>query len=137
MEVIKILEKQTANSEFGFSRHFNAINVGDYLLSIQGSEGHYCSPRITQKVCSYDEMELAIIDKYGSMIYIRNCEKFLRFDRYDELLECSDGNDDNGCMVYGYVPVDLINDLYLFLMNDDVKCAGLKADSNPNSKNTI
>ena len=31
------------------------------ILSIQGSFGHYCSPRITQPYYKYDEMEFALI----------------------------------------------------------------------------
>jgi hypothetical protein len=43
--------------------HFAAIQIGHYVLSIQASEGHYCTPRQTlPKGTDYLSFELAIIN---------------------------------------------------------------------------
>jgi hypothetical protein len=92
---------------------FNSVKDGNYYLSVQGSQGHYCSPRETVDPDVYSQMEIAIINKKGKMINANKSSLLKKFERFDELMQRSDGC--NGAMVYGYVDVDLINDLYLFL----------------------
>ena len=87
-------------------RLFNHINTNSgYQLSIQCSEHHYCTPRELTGIKYYDEFELAIL-KEGKFAYPNILEKF---HRKDELDECYDGT------VFGYVPKDLVEDLYNYL----------------------
>lgn len=114
MTLITELQKQEEANSTKQCRMLKGIKVGKYTLSIQGSYGHYCHPRQTLPVADYLEMELAIINEEGSMISINNDNVFKKFSRYDELLTQADSLDTD-YTVYGYVPVDLINDLYCFL----------------------
>jgi hypothetical protein len=114
MKVIKELKKQAnANSKKEY-RKLKAVKAGKYMLSIQGSRGHYCSPRQTLPVDLYSDMELAIINKKGSMVSINRSKLFRKFKRYDELLDRADSLN-SSATVYGYVSVNLLNDLYCFL----------------------
>ncbi|WBC28391.1 hypothetical protein RPMD05_11 [Rhodobacteraceae phage LS06-2018-MD05] len=116
MEIIKLLEAQIENTNPDRFRYFKSIKAGKYTLSIQGSTGHYCTPRESLKASKYSSMEIAIMNK-NSMVSINLSSVFRKFSRYSELLECADSLGSKAA-VYGYVPVDLINDLYLFLTND-------------------
>ena len=117
MKIIEELEKQREkNYGVGDFRMLNAIKIGKYKLSIQGSKGHYCSPRETLPVERYDAMELAIINVERNMISINRSKLFRKFKWYNELLTHADGLNSKAT-VYCYVPVELINELYLFLGN--------------------
>lgn len=114
MKLIKELQKQeNANSKDQY-RKLKAVKAGNYMLSVQGSSGHYCSPRQTLPVGLYSDMELAIINKKGSMVSINRSKLFRKFKRYGELLDRADSLN-SGATVYGYVSVNLLNDLYCFL----------------------
>ena len=114
MKLIKELQKQeNANNTDNF-RILKAVKAGKYMLSVQGSSGHYCSPRQTLPVDMYSDMELAIINKKGSMISINRSKLLRKFKRYDELIERADSLN-SPATVYGYVSVSLLNDLYCFL----------------------
>ena len=116
MELIKELEKQDkANSKAEY-RMLKAVKAGNYKLSIQGSSGHYCSPRQTLPVNMYADMELAIFNKKGSMINANRSSKIRQFKRYDELIDRADSLN-SSATVYGYVSVSLLNNLYCFLNN--------------------
>ena len=114
MELINELQKQANANSTDQYRNLKAVKAGKYMLSIQGSGFHYCSPRMTLPVDIYAEMELAIINKKGAMVSINKSKLFRRFKRYDELLDRIDCPN-TGCAVYGYVSVNLLNDLYCFL----------------------
>ena len=114
MKLINELQKQKNADSKDQYRKLKAVKAGNYMLSIQGSNGHYCSPRQTLPVDLYSDMELAIINKKGSMVSINRSKLFRKFKRYDELLDRADSL--NSCStVYGYVSVNLLNDLYCFL----------------------
>ena len=114
MELIKeLLKQEKANSTEKY-RMLEAVKAGNYKLSIQGSSGHYCSPRKTLPVNMYAHMELAIINKKGSMISANKSSKIRDFKRYNELIERADALN-SSATVYGYVSVDLLDDLYCFL----------------------
>ena len=114
-ELIKKLQKQEkANSRDPY-RTIKAVKAGNYMLSIQGSIGHYCSPRKTLPIDVYSSMQLAIINKKGSMVSINRSKVFRKFKRYDELLSRADSLNSAGGTVYEYVPINLLNDLYCFL----------------------
>ena len=114
MEFIKELQKQKNSFNTEGSRILKGIKAGNYFLSIQGSDFHYCSPRLTLPVDVYTHMELAIFNKKGSMVSINRSKVFRNFSGYNELISMA------SCLnstapVYGYVSVDLLNDLYCFL----------------------
>lgn len=117
MKLIKELIKQ----ENAFSTHryrmLKAIKAGNYYLSVQGSSSHYCTPRESLPVDLYTEMELAIFDENGSMVGINKDELLKQFERYDELVSHADGLN-SIAPIYGYVPVDLLNDLYNFMITN-------------------
>jgi len=59
--------------------HFTAIEIGHYVLSIQASEGHYCTPRQTlPKATDYLSFELAIINKHSREFMHPNQSSVLR-----------------------------------------------------------
>lgn len=90
-------------------RQFKNIPIKNgYLLSIQGSYAHYCTPRTTVSKEQYTEMEMAIMT-----------ESNREFVSVWEV--CTDNSINNDLEpyfsgeVYGYVPVELLNRLYLHL----------------------
>jgi len=112
MELIKELQKQKDANSNNY-RVLNAVKCGKYSMSVQGSTTHYCAPRITLPVEDYALMELALFNKKGWLNITRS--KILKaFPRYNELLERADGVN-SSAPVFGYVPVDLLNDLYVYL----------------------
>ena len=113
MELITELQKQEnakSNSEY---RNLDAVRAGKYKMSVQGSNGHYCSPRKTLPVEDYADMELALFNKKG-WLHITRSSVLKAFPRYNELLERADGVN-SSAPVFVYVPVDLLNDLYVYL----------------------
>ena len=114
MEFIKELQKQKNSFNTEGYRILKRIKAGDYFLSIQGSNFHYCSPRLTLPVDVYTHMELAIFNKKGSMVSINRSKVFRNFSGYNELISMASCLNSTAT-VYGYVSVDLLNDLYCFL----------------------
>lgn len=117
MEIIKELKKQESAKSNKDYRMLKSVNAGDYRLSVQGSEASYCMPRRTLNLDDYSSMEIAIFNIKGAFININRSSVIKKFKRYDELLERADAINSK-YPVYGYVPIDLINDLYLFLLNN-------------------
>lgn len=109
------LQKQPEAAQTGSFRCFKSIPAGRYRLSIQASEGHYCSPRKTCAPELYHSMELAIFHR-GRWLQINRSKVLREFPRWDELREMAD-RFGSRCPVFGYVPIDLIDDLYLYLIN--------------------
>jgi len=114
MELIKELQKQEKAFSTEDYRMLKAVKAGNYFLSIQGSNIHYCTPRQSLPVDIYSNMELAIINKKGSMISINRSKVIRNFSRYNELVNKA-GSLNSKATVYGYVSIDLLNDLYRFL----------------------
>lgn len=84
--------------------HFGAVVAGNYKLSVQGSEGHYCTPRKTLDANQYVSMEMAIYNVKGKgMLNPRRSTVIKDFPRYNELISCYDGS-----AVFGWLPVDVI-----------------------------
>jgi len=90
--------------------NFNAIHLGPYSMSIQGSTGHYCTPRSDFHVCGYISMELLLYKK-GRKYDIWKCKDVKSFPRVEELLE---RNTERNYPI-GWVDMELLNDLYLHL----------------------
>jgi hypothetical protein len=81
----KTKEQMKAKGMNATHRHFNGITAGEYTLSIQASEYHYCEPRETlEDLSQYTEMEIAIF-KNGEWVQPREDEKIKQFPRYSEL----------------------------------------------------
>jgi len=100
----------------GSYRFFDSVNAGNYVLSIQASEGHYCSPRKNLPAHAYFSFELAIWHKDSQHFLNAAQSSVMRsFPRWEELK----GN--SGSRVFGWVPEDLINDLINYL-NEKAKC---------------
>ena len=114
-DLIKVLEDQEKNKDTNDFRAFKCVKAGNYELSVQGSIGHYCSPRKTYHARYYSSMELAIF-KAGKWLHNAKSSIMRSFPRYNELVERSDSKF-TSCQVFGYVDVDLLNDLYLYLKN--------------------
>lgn len=105
----ELLKQNNTDSDY---RCFVRVDAGKYKMSVQGSTGHYCSPRELISPDLYSTMELALF-KGDKWINPRR-DKILRaYHRYNELMERCDGI--SAYTVYGYVPVELLNDLYLYL----------------------
>ena len=113
MELIKELQKQENAKSNSKYRKLDAVKAGKYKMSVQGSNGHYCSPRTTLPIEDYAHMELALFNKKG-WLHITRSSVLKAFPRYNELIERADGVN-SSTTVFGYVPVDLLNDLYVYL----------------------
>jgi len=99
----------------GYCQSFEAVAAGNYRLSIQGSSAHYCTPKSEGPCHRYTSMELAIFPKgKGGFLHFKKSSVMRTFPRYDELVDRMDGK---GGTVFGYVPVDLIDELYNYLKN--------------------
>lgn len=94
-------------------RYFQTLIAGDFELSIQASSFHYCEPKedcLDAK--KYSEFEMAIFKSSGEWVQAREESILKDFPRINELI----GRTEEGeCPVSSYVPVDLIQDLYVFL----------------------
>ena len=84
---------------------FEKLKIGDYELSIQGSEGHYSQPRQNLEPRLYDKMEISIFKNENWIYPIDEFDDFKRIEELDKLYETG------SCSVGGYIPCDLIQDL--------------------------
>ena len=113
--VTKLSARKGSSKDY---RIFNCIDVGKYSLSIQASSTHYCTPRELLSPEFYSSKEMAIFKEDG-WIAITKSSIFRAFPRFNELMSRADGHfsngDNSGRVVFGYVPVDLIEDLYQYL----------------------
>jgi hypothetical protein len=84
-------------------RDFDLLEYGNFAINVRADFGSYCTPRETlEKLNKYKEMEFAIV----------RGKKFLTvtdvLPTFTKLQEIEKYNS----KVYGYVPVDLIQELY-------------------------
>lgn len=113
MEFIKALvEKEIIQNQervdFGsYLRQFEPIQVReDVWLSIQASYAHYCTPRTTyEDLTIYSHWEIAL---FNTDDFIRVTDVLPEFRSLAEI-ELYEAQ------VYAYVPVDLVEELYLAL----------------------
>lgn len=100
---MKMAYLQCGLIDFELPQKSNGIEFKNGLrLSIQGSYGHYCTPRKTLPYCKYTSMEFALCTEKG----FADVKEYLDTNEYDEYFDGS---------VYGYVPVELIEKLYQHL----------------------
>ncbi len=87
-------------TDFELPQRSKGIEFNNGLrLSIQGSFGHYCTPRKTLSYNKYERMEFALCTEQG----FKDVKDYINTDKYDNYFDGS---------VYGYVPVSLIEELY-------------------------
>jgi len=115
LEFIEELKKQNKRGPDFDYYIMEMIKVGNYWMSIQGSDIHYCSPKKIVLPELYNTMELALFNKKNDWLHITRSKIIKKFPRYKELFDCADAVNSD-CPVFAYVPVDLINDLYLYLI---------------------
>jgi len=109
MEIIDELNAQVRPESS--PEYLKAIPCGKYRLSIQASEYHYCVPRKTlYNMEDYSKMEFAIFNQ-GGWFNFRKSRVIRKFPRWEELQQYA-----NNSIVFGYVPVELINEFYLYLI---------------------
>lgn len=89
-------------------RMYKGLVFGPYVLSIQASYYHYCSPRITADTDFYSSMEIALI-KDNEFVSIVEHEDFKDFEERYLIHDSWDSG------VYACVDVKLIESLYQFL----------------------
>lgn len=100
-------ELENCKGEMEF-RMFEAVKTNSNIeLSIQASYAHYCSPRLTLPVGMYDSVELAIFrdNEFTSIEEVTQNKELI-----EELNDYYEGT------VYGYVPVEIIEELYQALV---------------------
>lgn len=91
--------------------HFYPIITGAYELSIQGSRTHYSTPRARVLPIDYTSMELQINYRDGGKVHLDTCVAVQEFPDKDRLFDRKEPESN----VFGWVPVKLINELYLHL----------------------
>lgn len=110
----ELLEEQ--NKDTYFARMYKRLNIGNYELSVQASEKHYCIPRKTlSDVFEYENMEVAVLTKSGEWCDIEHDSFFNDWEFRDVFLCEYDG------MVAGYVPIIIIQSLCDYIENKS-KC---------------
>lgn len=88
-------------------------------LSIQGSFFHYCIPRQTLNFNEYNSLEVGIIlskDISISALFKNNLKLLDKLNEY--YIDIEEDCTDVDLYVYGYVPVELINEIYLYLRGE-------------------
>lgn len=96
-----------------YIRIFSQINIGEYSLSIQASDMHYCTPRETfEDIYKYDSMEVAVF-KNDEWCDIEQDEEFDCWKYKTYFLESYDG------MVASRIDIDVIQSLYEYLIDKE------------------
>jgi len=91
-------------------RHFHAVKAGKYKVSIQASEGHYCTPKKTlRRPEDYVSFEVAIFGSNGNMITPNRSTVIKAFPN---LNRCDISS---GSKVIGWVPTDVVEELVNYL----------------------
>jgi hypothetical protein len=113
---MSFLDKMELRSEtvtpYGTHRNFKGIQVGEFVISVQASVNHYCTPRKTLPLEEYSSFEIALFDKSDDWINPHSDYRLKEFPRLEELLE---NYEDANVPVGGHIDKDLIEDLYTYL----------------------
>jgi len=95
--------KENVVSDNGFFRLHKEIKCKDgFKMSVQASEGHYCSPRQTLPIESYSSFEIGYPSK-----------------KEDLIMEYAEDNDYPTKTVYGWCPLDVV--LEVLKKHDGIK----------------
>jgi hypothetical protein len=98
----------------GFTRIYQPIQAGNYFLSVQASDFHWCRPKTSTDLFQYEAMEVVLFDKNHEWVNPLNTEEFNDFKRINEIRQVwRPGKQGVGVCV----PVDLIQDFYDYLRN--------------------
>src|SRR5690625_142955 len=111
---LREVQRETGNDVGLGYREFERINVGpsDIGLSIQASYAHYCEPRKTVEIEDYVAMELAIMKR----------NRYLNiFDISDDPVIVTKLRKHFDGVVYSFVPVELIEELYQTVKRGDIQ----------------
>lgn len=86
---------------------FESLNVGNFILSIQASHSHYCTPRETLPSAGmYSEFEVAIFEN-------NNWINPLYDERFSSLHDDLQGRWETGSSAVGaYIPIDTVQEIY-------------------------
>jgi hypothetical protein len=96
----------------GKYRSLERVPAGRFSMSIQASEFHYCTPRATLPLGSYDAFELAIFDEHGEWV------SPYRFPGIFKGLAAAEYWEEGpGTTVGGYVPLEAVLELHERLSN--------------------
>ena len=109
-------------------RYFSTVIAGDFELSIQGSNIHYCEPKEIVDASQYKSLEMAIFKSSGEWVQAREESVLKDFPRIDELIGCTEEGESP---ISSYVPANLIQDLYAFL------CINTKVNLNEMKKTNV
>lgn len=73
--------------------HFPTVKVGRYTLSIQGSSGHYCSPRLTLPYLrDYSSVEVRIYNADSKPLQLLKSSVFRKFIQDEDCSHNVSGN---------------------------------------------
>ena len=93
---------------------FKLIGFGSLGISIQGSQSHYCSPRINlENLTNYDSLEIAILELYDDEKYFVNIREDDRFKDF----EWADRFEPGSNPVAGYVPILEVEKIMIDVMS--------------------
>lgn len=103
----------------GTFQQFSVKHIGPYVLSIQGSGGHYSRPRENMdRLSDYTHVEVAIMDS-GGWVDITQDDVLLAFPGYNALLDKWEGKDvdgpADGTYVFSYLGIEHVSDLIYYL----------------------
>lgn len=101
VDFVKKLKEKNRSSSF---RQFEAVQCGEFKISIQASEFHYCTPRRTVEPYMYSNMEIAIFDSNGWVIPPSD-------DRFKNKPWANLFEEGSVNSVAGYVPVETIESI--------------------------
>ena len=110
---------------------FEPLEVGNFKLSIQYNDIVKCD-YTTDDIMDAESVELAIMSKDNTEVTeISRYDEITSFNRYDELLSFADYSvrlvyPD---LIFCYVPIDLIQDLYEHLINYNIKLINYHNDN--------
>jgi hypothetical protein len=91
---------------------FKSLIIGNYILSIQGSSGHFSTPSEDLPSNKYVSFEMMIFKLVGQQDFNFRCSSIFRaFPRYAELNEFTSYGDN----LFAWLPKDIIDDLIIYL----------------------
>ena len=95
---------------------FHPVRAGRLYLSIQASRDHYCLPKEDGlKPFQYSKFELAILNQQQRRMSPWSSTLVKSFPKFDKLCELAD--DIGGPVTFGWVPAELIQELYHHLLD--------------------
>lgn len=111
MKLEERLNNQEVSSVYLNRKVIAPIKIGKYQLSIQASEGHYCSPRKNLTDYNlYNSFEMLIMKADGSDIQLKKSSIIRKYSKYYKLLSHYDGNG-----IFGWVDKDILEDFVNYL----------------------